>query len=88
MTIKGENWIIRENDKLDSSGLCTFKTKTIEIQGTMSDKDKRIALYHELFHALFAELSLENTSLSECVEEIVVDQIAIFIDKTFNIPWR
>lgn len=86
--IKGEPWIIRENDTLDSSGLCTFKTRTIEIQGTMSDKDKRIALYHELFHALFGELSLENTELSSDVEEIIVDQIAIFIDKIFNITWR
>ena len=88
-TILGEEWEIIESDNIpcptDPAGLCRPAKKVIYVKKTQPHEEKMSTLLHELFHALFSELSFENTSLTDDMEELIVDHIARFVTKCFRL---
>ena len=56
-------------------GFCNRDTNTILIEASQSDEDKIHTLIHEICHAVFGRISL-NQAVSQDVEEIIVDSIA------------
>lgn len=68
-------------------GLCVSSDKIIHIR----ERDPLSTietLFHELGHALLNELGLNQTRLSQDVEEIIVEGYSRFLAKHFNVKFK
>lgn len=79
INIFGTTYKIKELDLGGSTcGLCSFDKKEIYINKNLSTKEKEVTFWHEVLHAMFYELSI-NQSVDNQLEEIIVDNAAKLI---------
>ena len=89
--IKGKRWQIKHKWNLKDDGhngvdgLCDYKLKIIYLDRSLVKADKEATLLHEIFHAIIYEVGLHQTSLEDDVEELIVENISMFMLDTFNI---
>jgi Zn-dependent peptidase ImmA (M78 family) len=89
--IKGKKWRIchkwnlLDDDGTHVDGLCCVKKRIVYLDRSLVKEDKQSTLLHELFHALIYEIGLHQTSLTLDVEELIVENLSLFMLETFNI---
>lgn len=89
--ILGEKWTIKTQKEVKGDnndivmGTCDKAIRTIYIDSDLDIESHNITFFHELCHAVLSESCLNETSLHEDIEEIIVEQIAKFLVKNFNI---
>lgn len=73
----------------DTAGLHHSPANIIEINSRIEDREYATeTLLHELFHAIFLQSSIDQTEISPEVEQIIVNQIAKFVAKKFDIKLK
>lgn len=87
ITILGLKIKIIETDLTgtDYDGLYNGKTKTILIEKTLKGKYKQQILLHEIMHALFDRAGIHQLKISSDAEEILCEQISLFLVEQFNL---
>lgn len=65
------------------SGCFYPETFTVEI----ADKT-HTTLLHELIHALFFRIGLRQAGLSEELEELIAENISVFMDETYDLRFK
>lgn len=88
--IKGKRWKIThkwnlKDEGIKCDGLCSYDERIIYLDRSLLKEDKVPTLLHEIYHALIYEIGLHQTSLSLDVEEMLVENISMFMIDTFNI---
>lgn len=88
-TIKGKVWkikLVKKVDEFDSMGEADCTNRIIKIKKSLSDKDMRVTLTHEIGHAVSKELGLENmTNFNPDYEELICDGIATTLEELFDL---
>lgn len=95
ITIHGHKWKIAykwnlrlgdENSRVDRcDGLCDLEAKTIFLDRGLTEDERPKVFMHELLHAIIFEANLHHAeSLSEEVEEILVETIGRFLIDKFH----
>ena len=89
--VKGKRWKIshkwnlKDDHGILCDGLCEPKLKTVYLDRSLSKADKESALLHEVFHAVIYEVGLHQSSLTLDVEEMLVENLSLFVLETFNV---
>lgn len=78
--------VIKEKDPVNL-GLCDFQKKIILVHDRQSSKEIMHTLIHEVGHAVFNRIGL-NQSISHDLEEVIVDSIATAISENFRLQNR
>ena len=60
---------------------------TIHIEKTLKGDEKSHTLIHEMVHAVFHRVSINQTSLHPDVQEIICDSIATALTENFKISF-
>ena len=58
-----------------------FHSHVIRIRPGLTVHDRKVALIHELLHALWYEMKWYNFEISKDAEEVIVDSIAEYVAK-------
>lgn len=77
--IKGTVYKTMLTDSIDCAGQCDPDKKLIYIHSKMNKENKEMTLYHELGHALFAEIGVIQTSINSDMQEIIVENFSHLI---------
>jgi len=68
----------------DCCGLCDSEISTIYIFNKMNQELTICTVFHELFHAYSRRMGMENSGMSQELEEIIADQFGKLIAENFN----
>jgi len=86
LIIKVKDLTDEQENKVD--GLFLIECNIIKIEADLSDEDTIHTLLHELFHAMIVRNSINQTTLSHDVEEILADTNATMITELFNLRFK
>ena len=75
-----------KDEKVD--GLFLPEHNIIKIESELNNDDTIHTLLHELFHAMIVRNSINQTTLSHDVEEILADTNATMITELFNLKFK
>ena len=90
-TIFGRDYQIKFVDQILSPvdghpccGLCDSEGSVIYINNKMDKELTNVTFFHEIFHAYCRRMGLENSGLSEELEELIADQFAKVIEEVLD----
>lgn len=91
--VKGQDYEILFDSELTledaaCAGIIDTEAKTITLDKFQGAKDQKIALIHELLHAVLHESCATQANISLDLEEIIVENISRFLYDTFIIKWK
>lgn len=97
VVIKGEVWAIKIIDMSNmltyddkgcvtghAVGLCEAGTKTLYFHDKLSKELRKSTFLHELGHAIFTEMGMNQTSFSSDTEELIVENYANVLCKVLR----
>ena len=80
LSVLGTSYIVSVEDlsKMEIAGYCDYSLKRIVICKTLKNNYEgyMTTVLHELFHAVFQEAGINQTSIGSDVEEIIVEQMS------------
>lgn len=89
--VYGESWKVEfTTDIVDpktgepGDGLCDADNKIIYIDNTLKKDETACTFFHELFHAYCRRMGIENSNLSDELEEILADQYGKLVSELFD----
>lgn len=90
LDILGEKYQIIPKDELNLDGVscvgaCFHEQKEIHILNGLSKEDEMKTYLHEIFHASFFELCLNQTDIDKNVQEILAEGFSRIIAKNFKL---
>ena len=91
LSIFGQTWQVVEQHKIPSdddkelAGLACKESKTIHIEKLQDVEAKLHTLIHEVGHAMFARVGLNQTEISSDIEEVIVENFATVMCENFDI---
>ncbi len=74
-----------KTDAGDAAGSCDGNAYLIEMDEDLDEPLYTHTLLHELTHAVFNEGGLDQTSISDDIQEVIAEQIARALIANFNI---
>lgn len=89
--VLGKSWAIKYKWNLADEegkrciGLCVFDDLTIYIDRSTTLDERPQILLHEIFHAILWQLGIHNTSLTEDIEEVIVDGLSMWVVENMKV---
>jgi hypothetical protein len=84
LTVFGHTYQVKIQ-KIDDAAFVDYDSKTITIN---PDEDFISCLLHEGFHAVLRRTGIHQAQLSDDLEEIIVENFAIFLVENFKIQLK
>lgn len=81
-------WVTYLTDILEPRGyygLYDPEESTITLDKNLKGNLKKHIQLHEEFHAVFERLSLNRTSISHDIQEVIVDGLALFVVEHYDV---
>jgi len=89
LPVFGQDFLLEVKDLGDDDGLTSVIKKTIEIDSKIDNiEDFNQTVIHELGHAIFHRISVNQTAIHDDVKEIIVDSIATTITELFELSLK
>lgn len=91
MNVHGKRWFtkykwgLRDDNGHPCDGLADKEKRIIWLDHSLKGTKKDQTYFHELLHALFSELKISGTLLTDETEEMIVLNIEEFVFDNFNI---
>ena len=82
--ILGEPWKIVIKDIPGYEGLCDREEKVIYLDPSLSEANMIQTYLHEIFHAIWHRVSLNQTNIDPNLQEIIVDNFATWLAENYD----